>query len=53
MTFVTGDHVHLVGLDLATQHGLGLLALKAPAQLLRHALGIILVEAKLLGDLPI
>lgn len=49
--FVAGDHVHLVGLDLAAEHGL--LALDALAQLLRHALGVILVKAQFLADLPV
>jgi hypothetical protein len=53
MPFVTGDHVHLVGLDLAAEHGQRLFALNARAQLVRHALGVILVEAKFLGDLSI
>lgn len=53
MPFVACDDVHLVGRDLAVEHGQGLLALDALAQLLRHALGVILVKAQFLADLPV
>lgn len=53
VTFVVGDHVHFVGLDLAAKRRRRLLALAACAQLLRHALGLVLVEPQLLSDLAI
>ncbi|WP_200348705.1 hypothetical protein [Halochromatium glycolicum] len=50
---MTRGDVDLVGLDLAAEQGVRLRALDALAQLLAHALHVILIEPQLAGNLPI
>jgi len=53
MALVAGDHIHFVTLNLTAEHRLGLVDHHALAQLLGHALNIILVQIQLPGDLLI